>query len=211
MRHSLLAGMIVIAGAAAAASAQNFDFSEFAASDFDAGDRTTLSSTRDGLTMTLERSSGTTFSVTDLSVFGAPASWGSRSLSAFQPQDGFTDDLFVASFSSPLTFASIQFGDYGADSDTPVILTAWSGPNGTGSIVGSVTETWVDGRNIETGDFGTATVATTTPFASITLKSSTDFPQSLFWDNLTVEVVPAPAASLAFGMLGLTAARRRRA
>lgn len=211
---SMLRGVSALALVAAVGGAsfgQTFDFEEFGASGFAAGDRTSLTSTRGGLTMTLARSSGAGFSVCDLTPFGHPAGWQSRSLSGFLPNNGFVADAFVANFSEGLSAASIQFGDYGADDDSPITLRGWTGANGTGQMVAVSVEGWGDGVGIGGGAFGTVTITSEIAFQSITFSSAGEFGQTLFWDNLTVRAVPAPAGVATLGLMGLIAGRRRRA
>lgn len=107
----------------------------------------------------------------------------------------------------------LSFGDFGSDSDA-FLLTAYSGANGTGSVVGTTT---VDqGTSSITGTVGTATFAGSS-FQSVTfIRGSTSFPNSLYYDNLVATVggvMPEPSTwammLLGFGALGWSLRRRR--
>jgi len=169
-----------------------------------------VSQTVSGLTVTITRTSGAVIDVWDLSVLSGPASFGFRTLGTFLD---LTDDFFVADFSAPVIGASIAFGDYGGDSDDTVLLEAYSGLGGTGTLLGTSAGSW------GIGDFGLGdppgTIAVSASgIQSIKFKGgSTDFPQSLYWDNLTVRVqqqppgvVPEPGTLAMLAGLGVAGA-----
>lgn len=181
---------------------------------------TTVSSvtqTVSGLTVTIYRTSGAVIDVWDLSFFSGPASWGSRSLGTFID---LTDDYLVANFSAPVggVGVSVEFGDYGADSDDTVLLEAFSGLDATGSSLGSASSSWGGGDFFLGESPGTIGVAAS-GIRSIRFKGgSFQFPQSLYWDNLTVQqqrdIVPEPGALAMLAGLGVAGVgllfRRRR-
>ena len=133
-----------------------------------------------------------------------PPGWGSKSLDPF-----FTlpsGDFWVGTLSRIVSAVSLEFGDYGpSDTDSPVFLKAWSGPGGTGSLLDSDTGTW-DGTD-SFPDFGSLSVSgggiQRITFGSL---ASGEFPNSLFWDNISV---PEPASLLLLGA-GLAALAWRR-
>lgn len=181
---------------------------------------TTVSSvtqTVSGLTVTIYRTSGADIDVWDLSGLSGPASWGSRSLGTFID---LTDDYLVANFSAPVggVGVSVEFGDYGADFDGTVLLEAFSGLDATGSSLGSASSSWGSGDFFFGDSPGTIGVAAS-GIRSIRFKGgSVPFPQSLFWDNLTVQqqrdIVPEPGALAMLAGLGVAGVgllfRRRR-
>jgi len=140
---------------------------------------------------------------------GAPG-WGTHQVltSNFAfPPGGY----FQANFNQGLSSASIQFADFNQDSDTPVTLQAYSGLNGTGSLLDTDSAIWNASASFP--NFGSLSVASGTPIQSIRFTGGGPFPNSLFWDNLQVNPnVPEPMSMAIFGGLavaGLVGYRRR--
>jgi hypothetical protein len=195
----LVLGILVSSPRDAAAATINFDFEATAATYFGVGARpgalTTLALSASGLTMTLTRP-GSAFDIVENTggQAGKPASFGLHSLDPFFAETSNTP--FIANFSAPIFSASFDFGDYGGD--TPDILTvrAFSGLNGTGSLI----QTLTGGPN---------------PVLSLVFIGGTsDFPNSVFYDNITVSTTAASAvpepASLTLVGIGLAGIIRRR-
>jgi len=167
-----------------------FDFEDLAGNpDLAAADFTSLSYELDGLAMDVRRTTGLPFTVWRIPPFPAPADWGEQSLSPGAAPTA--DDAFVATFSSYVESVSIEVGDYGRDSDD-VILTAFSGEDGGGTILGSVEASWGN------GDFRYGDDALTLSIASepgVVIRSvvfrggSVSHPNSVFYDNITVVTV----------------------
>lgn len=160
------------------------------------GALTLLSLTDGGLTIDIYRVGGVAFDIVDNSAAfqgGKPPSWGARSL------DPFFDpgpSAFIANFSIPVLDVSIEFGDYGADSDT-MILEAYAGPDGTGPLVA------VDVVVYGTAGFPTFATASVSgpPILSIKfIGGSSGFPNSVFYDNITATPVPEPTGLALLGM-----------
>lgn len=164
--------------------------------------------TEGGLTMTITRTLSDMVGIQDL---GNDGGFGSRSLSPFAELiDG---DWFVANFSAAISSFSAMFADYGADDDGAVTITAYSGLDGSGSVVDSTNSSW--NGDIRFDPVGQASVSGA-GIRSVLFKSNGNFDNSLFWDNIEVERganrVPdsgTSAALLGLGLAGLIAAKRR--
>lgn len=170
-----------------------------------------ISATDQGVTATFFNGGTDLLLVQNLSFFGAPASWGSRSvwsggtLSASGPTTG--------NFSHGLSWISIQFGDFGADDDS-IYLQAFSGLDGTGSFLGMTSLFYDASRSLGNEDFVTLSLSSPTPIRSV-LFGSVGFQglNNIYFDNVRFEkadvpVVPGPLAALPFA-LGLLARKRR--
>jgi hypothetical protein len=203
MRKLMACLVALVATAAANAAPILFTFESTSQ-----GTYSTLPITQGGLTATISTNTPN-FLVTG--PFGGAPGWGNNhllvSFNTFP-----AGNYFQVNFSQPLTSASVQFADFFADSDTPVTLDAYSGLNGTGSIVASDSEVWPATSGFPA--FGTLSLVSATPFQSIRFTGGGGFPNSLFWDNLQVEVapVPEPISLVVFGGLvavgGLVARKR---
>jgi hypothetical protein len=178
------------------------------------GDYTTLSSTVGGVTMTVTRESGLTFSLVDSSAFSpvGPAAFGTRTLSPFGDT---SNSAFIFTFSSVISSFSIQLGDYGGDLDTWSV-TGFSGTAGSGTNLGDTTGTWGNG-NFSLGDPPqTAALNQTGMRSVVVIGGSADFPNSLYFDNVIVDTAsnaPEPGTLLMIptGLAALAFLRRRAA
>ena len=207
--RKFMAGLVALAATAAAADAAPITFNFEAVAT---GNYASLPMTASGLTATVTRTGGLQFTIG--SYGGVPASWGSRSMENFSFLTGGTGNPYNVNFSGAgVSSVSLQFGDFGpSDDDTPVTMQAWSGLNGTGTLLGTDTESWLGSDSFP--GFGTLSLLSGTPIRSITFTAGGTFPNSLFWDNLVVEpaAVPEPLSVLVFGGLlaaGGLAVRRR--
>ena len=176
---------------------------------------TTLSDTSNGLTMTLTRPGGT-FGISNQSGntgLGFPVSWGARTLSPFENN---SNTGFLADFSAGVTGFGIEWGDYGADADL-ISIVGYDGVGGTGNIVFSATSTlpFTD-STFHSGSFSVSGIPTAARSVTF-IGGSVNFPNSLYWDNITATFetgVPEPTswALMLLGFLGIgSVARRRRA
>ncbi len=183
---------------AAGAAPVTFDFEEFAATGF-VGAHTSLAMARPGVNATVTRTSGKRFDIfgnfssSFPSTHQTPTSWGSRSLNPFF--DSTTNDGFLIDFDVPLINISIEAGDYGSgtpsdDQDT-MTLTAYAGPGGTGPVGG--TDSFFYGLMHFPQVSTVSATNSSGPIRSIIITGGVNpHWNSMFWDNLTVEVVTAP-------------------
>lgn len=180
------------------------------------GSYTSLSQTVDGVTMTVTRAGGTPFDIADLSSTVASSyGWGSSSLSSFYDT---SNSPFVFTFSQPVSSFSVQLGDLDVDYDTQS-GTAYSGPNGTGTALGTFGGTWGDG-DLSLGDAPETDSISAAGIESVVfMGGSVAYPNSLYYDNITVTVpntaaTPEPGSLLLLltgtgGLAGLRLRRRR--
>jgi hypothetical protein len=202
-----LATVCCLAFAATAAKAQLFDFEDQSYGTFPS-----VTSTQGGLTVTIYRLSGEGCDITGPL---GPASWSAHSLLDYFGSN--TPPRSIANFSAPLSSVSIQFGDYDQDDDTGV-LTAFSGLDGTGAVLGTTSLFYPSSKDIANGDSDVATMGIIAPgIRSIMFTSAGSFPDSVYWDNLNVQAggaaIPEPGslAMLAgLGVSGWAFMRRRR-
>ena len=125
-----------------------FDFEGAPGDGVHDGDLSTLSLTESGLTVTITRTSGLPFDVLNDVAGGFPDAfpapgWDDQALSPFFAETA--NDRFLVNFSLPVDLFGVQTGDFGGDDDD-LILQAFSGLNGTGTLIDTTTDSF-------TGDF----------------------------------------------------------
>lgn len=215
LKKSLLLAFACVA-LPVASQAQLFDFEGVPPTAFayvSPGVYSSVSQTVSGVTVSITRSSSAHLDITENSTFtdpgfSMPGSWGHQTLSPFSAESA--GDKFVATFSVPVLFASIEFGDFGGDDDDTVVMEAWTGHGATGAMVDTSTVSWgLD--DIDSDPPGTVSVFSSTAFSSVTFTGgSTSFDTSLYWDNLNVESVPEPATMTLLGLGALAALKRKK-
>jgi hypothetical protein len=181
------------------------------------GTYTIVSETENGLTLTAHRADNDNFTIDNLSLVGGPPAFGNRSLGNFSGAFGPGATL-IFNFSAPIVSGSVSFGDFDVDDDSPVVLTGFSGLNGTGSNLGSSSVSYPS--SLDFGVQGDAAIRTLTVsvagIQSLTISSGGPFPGSLNFDNIVgvtpVAPVPEPASILLVGcgLLVMAASRRFR-
>lgn len=170
---------------------------------------TSYTETQQGLTITATwLDPGYPLAIQDLSPFGS-----SRALHTFYNDD--SEFPVNVDFSAPVNGVSIAFGDFGyreigEDFDDTVMMWAYSGPGGTGSLLGTAVGSWGD-RDLQFDAFGWMTIVApgirSIQFIGGSVQHTTR--QSLYWDNLTI--VPEPTTLILLGTgLGVSAALSRR-
>jgi hypothetical protein len=182
------------------------------------GSYTSLTETVSGLTLTLTRQGVTTVGRFDIfdtttSPSSFPSVWGTRTLDPFFDT---SNTSFVANFSSPISSFKLSYGDFGGDSDTASIM-AFSGPNGTGTLLASNTDVY--GTQSLPDQFDTFGVTAQGIRSVVFIGGSPSFPNSVYYDNLTVTqsptTIPEPASLTLLGLgvagLALRSWRRRAA
>ena len=213
--HKVLGSTLVIAvlafwGAAHPAQAQTFDFESSTATFISPpqnsrpGALTSLAITNGGLTFTLFRQNNERFDIVENTgnQAGKPNSYGVNSVDPFFAPG---TNGFIANFSSPLQSISLDFGDYGDDADT-LTLNAFSGPNGTGTLLATANGSLPANNNFA---FTTSTIGVAANgIQSITLNGTssfgTIFTNSVFFDNFRASLVPEPGSVAMLAGLGVT-------
>ena len=171
------------------------------------GQSLSVQQTADGITLTIFRPGPTLVEIVDITQpanLGVPANFGNRTLSPFNNVGPF----FIGNFSSTVFNVGFDFGDF-LNSDTDVMmLQAFSGPNGTGTLLGSIS-------SAPCCDVGAANVfephsifLNVAGINSIVFRGgSASAPNSMYVDNFQANVVfvPEPSSFLLLGsaLLGL--------
>lgn len=206
--RTFVAALAVCALSGSASAYSLFDFEGFAP-----GAYSSLTQTDAGLTLVVTRTSNVSLRIQDtqafLPNFAFPLTWDNRCLSPFQ--DPTQDDWFLGNFSTAVDRVELEMTDFNADADD-LVMDVWSGANGTGTLLASVTAFWgatetsPSYRGLGWNGLGG------TPALSITFRGgqlSSGFPNSMFVDNIAATAVPEPATMAALG-LGVAALLRRR-
>jgi PEP-CTERM motif len=218
---ALVALVLAVSVRNAQATPITFDFEELALSG--ASGVATVTSTKSGLTVTVTRADGANIGVQDLNSPNTQVSdFGHRNLSNFLGPGNATSAqaALIFTFSAPITIAAISFGDLGGtfphDDDSPVVWTAFSGLNGTGVNLGSVSVAYP--ADLGFLDQGNAAIRSAVIGAggiqSLTISSGGTAPGTLYFDNLRVDTVdtaavPEPGTLTLIGLGSAYLIRRR--
>jgi len=208
---SKLLGMLTVAMALAVGPAAEAAVTVFGFEGESTGTGlTSLTISQAGLTITITRPAADTFGIADISP--SVPSWGARTLEPFS--GGTQGTAFLVNFSQAVSAVSIEAGDFNADFENGTQeIRAFAGLDAGGAFLGLGSGVWGD------GDIGTGDPPMTLSVAAAGIRSiafvggSTEFPQSLYWDNLSVtfdQRVPLPGTLLLLGA-GLVVAQLRRA
>ena len=188
----LFGTVAVLAFGPSAASAAVFDFEEqpvtAASSCNSEGGLTTLVEVDSGLTATVTRAGGALIHVRDLGP-SAPFGWGSRTICP-TPGGSGTESPFIVNFSQPVDTARIDAGEFSNEPIHTATLNAYSGPNGTGTLLDTDSAVVPD-------DFGFVSTSVTvfgSQISSITFIGTSDDSATnlLFWDNLVASADTEP-------------------
>lgn len=166
--------------------------------------------TSGGLALTIAHESNLQFAVNSRSQTPWVARYDSNALSAFNGSGGTTSSdpgAFILDFDHALSSIFVDMGDFGQDSDD-LLIEAFSGSGGSGASLGSDT-----GFISSASGFQFATVGVTAPgIRSVRMiGGSATFPNSVFYDNITViTAIPEPGFGtlLSLGLVGLITRRR---
>ena len=206
------AGAMVLCGSARAGlttTTYNFDLEDQPVSDPSALTSLTLGP---GGVVTITAPDPQAFGIQDLSALGLP---GAESLGARSIQPDLYDNPapFTANFARPASSFSIDFAD-ASDQTDQLSLKAFSGPNGTGSVVASQTGTLVS--SLDRFSVKTLTVSGQ-GIESVQFVGGPPGSDQAFYDNLSVTTssggtaVPLPSSAAVFPLgaaMALLAGRR---
>lgn len=189
-------------GAIAAALSSAAQAGVFDLESISAGTYSSVSQTVGGVTATFHASSGT-FDITSVPFTG----FGHSSLLNFFGGTGPT----YANFSSAVSNVSIQTTDYTPSDTDHLFLSAYSGLNGTGTLLGTAfTGPCCDASSVPVTMFLGVSGVRSVAFYSV---AGDPFPGSTYYDNLTFSGggVPEPATwAMMLAGLGLAGAALRR-
>ncbi len=126
------------------------------------------------------------------------AAFGFQALSAFNGSGGALDPgAFVVDFNVPLSSASVVMGDFGEDMDD-LRLEAYSEPGATGQLLARASLVLLgDGDEFS---FQTLTVQAPSFRSLLMIGGSPAFPNSVFYDNISVTTVPEPNSLATFSL-----------
>lgn len=166
----------------------NFDFETLSPTQIPpnspAGALSDLSITQSGLTIDISREQSSFDIVSNVGDQQKSIEFGQRSLTPFSDETDPT--LFTVNFSANVYRVSVTMGDYGEDEDV-LFVQAYSGLNATGDFL-DVDAIILPESDTDNFSSQVLILESTTPIRSIEMiGGSEDFPNSVFYDNLTVD------------------------
>jgi len=198
-RPVILAVGCCLGWAGAARAAIIFDF-ELQNATSGNGALTSLTMTQDGLTVSLSRQYSKAFDIVDVSnkaSDGFPVSWGHRTLSPFY----YTPlGAFVGNLSSAASSIQVEMGDFQPSDHDVLSLMGYSGPDGTGTLVASTTVSQAAGDGFI---YMTVTAAATAMQSFVMIGGDSDYPNSVYYDNIRVEPAQSVPEAGTLALLGI--------
>lgn len=181
----LMSAYLLLAAKVSFATPIIFDFeSEFATAVPRTGAYSSLSITKSGLKADISRPGGRFDIVQNVGPDQVKSSsFGSKSLDPFFQETRNTP--FVINFSSPISRANVEMGDYGQDSPDTLILRAYSQPNASGNLIDSSRRKLFTNPSSPFAFRSRELVVSGDSIRSLELiGGSSSFPNSVFYDNI---------------------------
>jgi len=191
LRGLVSAALLIFLPSVASASPVTitFDFEDLAATALPrSGALSILSLSKSGLKADITRPSGRFDVIANVGSQTKPSAYGLRSLDPFVQESAATP--FVVNFTTPVRSVAVDMGDYGQDSPDTLTVRAYSGPNATGTLIGTATGSL---PTLQGNPFNSRRLQVTSnsDIKSLQMIGGTpSFPNSVFYDNLTVTAHP---------------------
>ncbi|MCO8121263.1 hypothetical protein NHH03_05900 [Stieleria sp. TO1_6] len=175
-----------------------------------------ISLTEQNLTMTISHENDLEFAFNRRSGLAFNESFGFQAFSTFgdsMGQSRFDPGAFILDFDTAIESISVDMGDFGVEADN-LLIQGFSSTGGTGLMIDEDTGFVPD---INGFHFDTVQISGTGIRSVRIIGGSPDVPNSVFYDNITVELSAVPEPGTAVFLIALAAVsiltqtRRRRA